>query len=216
MEWDTDAWMDTLKEELLSEFGDRLVLLGLQGSRARGEARPDSDIDVVLVVDGLDSSALVKYKKVLSRMPHANLACGFVGSPKVLAAWPRYDSFSLVMDTTIYCGSFDFMDANYTVEDALDAAKAGASMIYHAVCHGMLFDGDSLPDMVAECVKSAFFAMRALAYARTGEYPATRTRMKELASAEERVFLDAYDCPDSLDPEPLAQQLLAWASNVLS
>lgn len=216
MELNVDAWMNELKSELLEEFGDRLVLLGLQGSRARGEARPDSDIDIVLVVDLIDVSTLENYKKVLSRMQRADLACGFVGSPEILAAWPRYDSFNLVMDTNLYYGSFGFMDTNYTVSDAIDAARAGASVIYHAICHGLLFNDESLRGIESECVKSAFFVMRAMAYSRTGEYPATRERMKELTSENERAFLMAYDQPDSMNTEELARRLLAWSAAVLA
>ncbi len=135
MELNIDVWMNRLKKELEDEFGERLVLLGLQGSRARGEARASSDIDVVTVINKLDFPVLRIYKSVISRMPRADLACGFVGSPEILAAWPRYDSFNLVMDTSVYRGSFDFMNTNYSADDAIDAAKAGASMVYHSVCH---------------------------------------------------------------------------------
>lgn len=34
---DIDAWMNNLIEQLMIEFKERLVLVGLQGSRARGE-----------------------------------------------------------------------------------------------------------------------------------------------------------------------------------
>ncbi len=216
MESSIDAWMYKLQEELLAEFGERLVLLGLQGSRAREEARADSDIDIVVVIDRLDYASLQAYKEALSHMPNVDLACGFVSSPQILAGWPRYDSFNLLMDTSVYYGSFDFMDTDFTADDALDAAEAGASVIYHAICHGILFDGDALPGIVGECVKSAFFVMRALSYARTGEYPSSRSRMKEMASSGEKIFLDAYDQPDMFDVEKVAHELLIWSSSILA
>lgn len=37
------AWANDVKDKLEKEFADRLVFVGLQGSRARGEAREDSD-----------------------------------------------------------------------------------------------------------------------------------------------------------------------------
>jgi predicted nucleotidyltransferase len=40
-------------EVLRREFGDRLVSVVLFGSHARGEARPESDIDVLVIVRGL-------------------------------------------------------------------------------------------------------------------------------------------------------------------
>ncbi len=44
----------TLKERLTSMLGSSLVKLALYGSRARGDYDPDSDIDVAVIVRGLD------------------------------------------------------------------------------------------------------------------------------------------------------------------
>jgi predicted nucleotidyltransferase len=40
----------TLRQKLAQTLGDQLERVVLYGSRARGEARPDSDIDVLVVV----------------------------------------------------------------------------------------------------------------------------------------------------------------------
>jgi uncharacterized protein len=51
---DTTRWyVEHLLDALLARFGSTLVSLVLYGSRARGTHRPDSDIDVLIVVDGL-------------------------------------------------------------------------------------------------------------------------------------------------------------------
>jgi len=42
-----------LKERLSEAYGERLHAVVLFGSEARGDARPDSDIDVVVVLDKL-------------------------------------------------------------------------------------------------------------------------------------------------------------------
>lgn len=39
--------------------------------------------------------------------------------------------------------------------------------------------------------------------------------MKQLASEEERVFLDAYDDPQAFETDELAEKLLAWSQSVL-
>ena len=63
---------------------------------------------------------------------------------------------------------------------------------------------------------SAFFVMRALRYAKTGEYPPSRTAMRELATEREAMFLDAYDNPDAFETGELARALLTWSSSIVS
>jgi predicted nucleotidyltransferase len=46
------AILQTVRRELALTLGDRLDTIILFGSRARGEARPDSDIDLLVVVHG--------------------------------------------------------------------------------------------------------------------------------------------------------------------
>ena len=46
----------TLKERLVGMLGNSLVKLALYGSRARGDYDPDSDIDVAVIVRGLDKA----------------------------------------------------------------------------------------------------------------------------------------------------------------
>ena len=42
--------MNKLKDELRRELGNNLLLLALYGSHARGEAQPDSDVDLFIVL----------------------------------------------------------------------------------------------------------------------------------------------------------------------
>jgi len=52
-----DAWERAVTEfagKARAELGERLVRLVLYGSRARGDAVEDSDVDLLAVVDGID------------------------------------------------------------------------------------------------------------------------------------------------------------------
>jgi predicted nucleotidyltransferase len=44
--------LQQLRAGLLALYGDRLDRVLLYGSRARGDARPDSDVDVLVVLEG--------------------------------------------------------------------------------------------------------------------------------------------------------------------
>lgn len=45
--------MAAFRAELERRFGGRVRAVTLFGSRARGDAEPDSDVDVLVVIDGL-------------------------------------------------------------------------------------------------------------------------------------------------------------------
>ena len=53
----TSALVAEFKRELQSIYGDRLKGVFLYGSRARGDAEPDSDVDVLVVLDDWDHYA---------------------------------------------------------------------------------------------------------------------------------------------------------------
>jgi len=211
-----DAWMNDLINQLKIEFKERLVLVGLQGSRARGEQREDSDIDVVVIVEDLNADDLALYRNVIQEVPHAELACGFVGSPDVLAAWPRHDVFNLVNDTNIRYGSFDFMDTEFTAEEAKLAADACASEIYHALCHTAVFEPDMLPALLQGCLKSVFFGIRAKHFAQTGKFVNSRAQLLNLVNDSERWLLQAYDKDVQMDNKELASKLLRWSNDELA
>lgn len=213
---DIDTWMNDLIDQLKTEFKGRLVLVGLQGSRARGEQREDSDIDIVAVIEDLNADDLASYRSIVQRMPHAELACGFIGSPDVLAAWPRHDVFNLVNDTDIRYGSFDFMDAEFPAEEAKLAADACASEIYHALCHTAVFEPNMLPDLLQGCLKSVFFGIRAKHFAQTGEFVNSRAQLLNLANSDEKKLLQAYDGNVQMDDQELARRLFQWSNNELA
>ena len=83
---DIQSWMDLFLKKLQIVFENRLVFVGLQGSRGRGVERPDSDIDVVVVLDSLTLEDLDAYQDLLRRMPHRELVCGFVSGRGEVAA----------------------------------------------------------------------------------------------------------------------------------
>jgi predicted nucleotidyltransferase len=64
----TAAWLDTL--------GDRLVSIVLFGSVARGTARPTSDVDVIVVADGLPRSLAERRRPFLQSWERARAVHG--------------------------------------------------------------------------------------------------------------------------------------------
>lgn len=52
--------IDELVAHYRAVFGERLVGLAIFGSRARGDARPDSDLDLLLIAEGLPRDLFVR------------------------------------------------------------------------------------------------------------------------------------------------------------
>lgn len=78
-----ESWLPLWSRAVLERFGGRVLFLGLQGSRARGEAREDSDIDTVLALCWLDTGIFPTSRAALPEAGRALLAAG----PEELFAW---------------------------------------------------------------------------------------------------------------------------------
>ncbi len=78
-----ESWLPLWSRAVLERFGGRVLFLGLQGSRARGEAREDSDIDTVLALCWLDTGIFPASRAALPEAGRALLAAG----PEELFAW---------------------------------------------------------------------------------------------------------------------------------
>ncbi|PWM40715.1 MAG: nucleotidyltransferase domain-containing protein [Clostridiales bacterium] len=190
MELDVVSWMGELCRKLSERFGKRLLFAGLQGSRQRGEAREDSDIDVVVVLDRVEAEDLAAYRSLLRDMPQGGLACGFICGLRELRGWPGYDLVALSRDTKGYYGDLLALLPPLGREDELTCVQVGAANLYHAACHTLLF-GELEPQELRGLYKSAFFLLRMDHALRTGEYVPTRKELLEkLRGARRQVLLD--------------------------
>lgn len=218
---DAFTWAEEATGKLKTEFGERLRFVGIQGSRARGEAREDSDIDLVVLLDHVDADDLVRYRAIVQSMPRSELACGFVGSERVLTAWPRHELFQFYHDTHAIFGALPDVSP-FTEADALEAARIGASGIYHATCHACVFDGDTADGILESLFKGAFFTLQALQFARTGAYPRTKAELATQLEGDEARILEvgrdwqAHRPKDDVERRELVDLLLRWSEGVIT
>ena len=84
---DASVFMDEFISALKVAFGDRVWFVGLQGSYGRGEATENSDIDTVVILDGLTSCDVRKYNEMLDTLPHRALICGFLSGKDEIISW---------------------------------------------------------------------------------------------------------------------------------
>lgn len=208
------AWAGALAQKLAARFGPRLLFLGFQGSYARGEATPESDIDIVTLLDRLTPADLDAYRETVRSMPSGDLSCGFICGEDELRGWPRQDLLSLALDTKPVLGSLEPYLPAFTPADRLEALLTAAANLYHAACHAYLYEDrdQSLPGLI----KGAFFALRLRALCRDGVYRAGKSDLSLCLQDEaDRELMDLILSPSKYPADKALTMLISWSSQVI-
>lgn len=211
-----ELWMQDYIKALKESFQNRIWLIGLQGSYARGEATESSDLDTVLILDTVSSEDLKKYSKILDTLTHREKACGFVSGKDELFAWEPSDLFQFCYDTVPYIGSLDQLLKKIRREDVRRAIWTGVCNIYHICAHNFVHEKNL--EQLKGLYKSAFFVLQAIAFLQTGQYEKDKTHLIKLLKPEDRVIL--YNSIDTKAKGKMSQceweqhgsLLLSWAS----
>lgn len=207
-----DKWLGLWREAVEGEFGaQRVYFMGIQGSRARGEAREQSDIDVVLILDALTADDAERYRKCVAALPERGKLCGFVSGRRELERWLPEELFSFCLDTLPVYGSLDELAGRVGAQDVRRAALGSVCGIYHACVHNLIHARSA--DALAELYKSAFFALRAIHCVETGERLRTRAELLSRRPEAERDLIESR--PDG-DFGSASARLLAWASEQIT
>lgn len=211
---DARFWIETLSQKLQEVFGKRLLFVGLQGSRARGECTPQSDIDAVVILDTFTPADLQAYKNILNQLPHQDKACGFISGAEELKNWPRQELFQFKNDTQDIYGHLEPLLPELTRQDALCAMQTGAGTIYHVLCHSYLH-GNIQETLPALC-KTAFFVLQAQYYLKTGLYVASKAKLLPLLTTKEQSILQvSLNGGEINNPQEICTHLLEWTSHLL-
>ncbi len=209
-----EKWAAAFAQELQNAFGARLLFVGYQGSYGRGEATPESDIDIVTVLEEVATEDLDLYRRLVRAQPQGGLACGFLCGKKELAAWPRYDLYGLVLDTKPVLGDLRDLTPAFTQEDAREALRIGAANLYHAACHTYLYSGApeaALPGLG----KAAFFCLRLQALLRDGVYRHSKRELLPALEGREKQLLALSLEPGAVEPRQAYGLLLDWCAGIL-
>lgn len=206
-------WMDAFAAAVRQAFGARVYCVGLQGSRARGEANEDSDIDVVVILDEWRAEDWLRYEALLDSLPGQDKVCGFVSGKRELLAWEPSELFGFYYDTVPWYGNLEELKTRFGMVDARRAVRIGACGIYHACAHNRLHEKSE--ELLRGLYKSAFFTLRADYFCRTGEFVRTKSELLSLLDGEAHAILAAGmgDADGSFAEQ--SETLLAWASSMI-
>ena len=215
--FDINRWLASFRKRLTQLFDDRLRFLGLQGSYGRGEATPESDIDVVVILDHAGFDDLCAYRRMLDGDSRSSQICGFVAGEDELMGWERSDLLQLYLDTRPVTGSLECLHSLFTDADIRRAVRIGACNLYHACSHNFLHARDGAT--LAALYKTARFTVRMRHLMRSGNYIASMGELARNVPEEDRRLLEiAGSITGEEDEETFGHYshlLLEWTSEVI-
>lgn len=221
MNFDLHSWLENFTNEILKHFNKRVLFIGYQGSYKRGEAAPNSDVDMVVILDKADIEDLKIYRQIVQNLPHSEKACGFFGGSQEVINWPKSDIFQLIYDTAPLYGNLDNIAPKITKEDVKTAVKNGAANLYHAAVHSFLYDKDKKSSLT-ELFKGTFFVLQALYFYKTKNYICTKKELLPLLQNQDKEILqlciDRKNFAQHNDEEIEAayNKLILWASELIT
>lgn len=210
---DIQRWMDGFAAAVRDAFGARVRCIGLQGSHARGEARADSDIDAVVILDEWRAADWDRYRVLLDGLPERSRVCGFVSGWAELLAWEPSELFGFYYDTKPWYGDLEALKTRFGPADARRAVRTGACGIYHACAHNRLHERDAV--LLQGLYKAAFFTLRADWFCRTGEFIRAGRALLPRLEGEGAAILAAGLDGAAGDLDTQSQRLLAWAGGLI-
>ena len=214
-----DAYISELVSMLKAQFGVRLCYVGLQGSYLRREATDSSDIDIMVVIDGLSVADLDSYRTIIESLTDFDKSCGFICSKKDLANWNPLEICNLLHSTKDYFGILGMLVPAYTEQDIRNFLKFSLNNLYHEICHRYIHaDQERNVQALPFTYKGAFFILQNLHYLRSGEFAGTKVELLERLDGIDRVVLErlmAYSRGENCDFAESFELLFRWCQESL-
>ena len=216
--FDINVWLDIVIKKLQNKFEQRLLFVGLQGSYNRGEATPNSDIDIVVILDNLSFEDLKKYHLIIDSMPDKDKSCGFISGREELQNWSKSDLFQFFYDTKSLIGNLQDLIQAPTIKDAKQAVKIGSENLYHTSVHSFIHSNNRAEDL-KNLYKSTFFILQAKYFNESGKYIPTKKQLLEMLNGIDRDILNIcinrnnINEKATIELENLYKMLIQWSSD---
>ena len=216
---DIESYIGRLMVLLRDRFGARLTYVGLQGSYLRGEATDTSDIDIMVVIDGLSVNDLEMYRATIQSLEHFDKSCGFICGKEDLVNWNPLEICHLLSCTKDYFGVLSELVPTYTEEDIRNFVKVSVNNLYHEICHRYIHaDREKSVAKLPGTYKGVFFILQNLYYLTHGKFVATKAELLQNLEGKNREVLErsislnnggGYDFADSFE------LLFSWCQETL-
>lgn len=185
------SYIEHLTELLTDQFESRLVYVGLQGSYLRGEATDTSDIDIMVVIDGLSVSDLDVYRSAIQTLDYFDKSCGFICSKEDLENWNPLELCHVLNSTKDCFGVLSELIPAYTETDIRNFVKVSVNNLYHEICHRYIHaDSEKNRTKLPGTYKGVFFILQNLHYLIHGTFVATKAELLQVLDGKNRAVLE--------------------------
>ena len=206
-----NGYMEAFIEKMREYFGGRLRYVGLQGSYLRQEVTKNSDIDVMVLLDGFGVEDMDAYRRILTELGHYEASCGFICDTEEFCRWNRLELCHVLHGTRDYYGYLSDFVPEYSQENVRQFTKMSLNNLYHALCHSYIHRGpDRTYPKLAGLFKSCFFVLQGIKYLETGEFIGTKRELLEKLDGTDRKVLEYAMGREISRPEEAFRLLFDW------
>ena len=215
--FDLRDYLTKLISECQSAFGERLLYMGLQGSYLRGEAKENSDVDIMIVLDSFSVRDMDAYRGILESVGDTEKACGFICGRDELARWSPMEVCQLRHTTKDLLGVLIDYLPDASREDEINYVKFSLGNLYHALCHRYIYRDRARNVQAFRGVgKELFFLIQNLHFLESGQFVLTRKALLKQVGEDDRGMLAMADLPDDFDFDRAFAAVFQWCQNAFA
>lgn len=170
-----DAILYKFKNDAITALGDNLVCLLHHGSRAKGEAHPGSDYDIIIIVKGIDEGILHDLRNLFVRHPRFS---AYVLSLRDLETLPKGNLLQFAYAKPLYG---EIRVCAPTSEEVKQYIRHSRREWLDTLRHNLLFPHplDKKARLAYYLLKNVYIYLSYLAFCESGKLPPTRKQTIE-------------------------------------
>ncbi|MBR0392936.1 MAG: nucleotidyltransferase domain-containing protein [Oscillospiraceae bacterium] len=215
--FDLDKYLADLILNCRSVFRERLLYMGLQGSWLRGEAHENSDIDIMVILDGFSVQDMDIYRGILEKTGFYEKSCGFICGKEEMKRWNPLEVCQLRHTTKDLLGVLTDFLPHATRNDEINYVKLSLGNLYHELCHRYIHaDRDKNAARFRGTCKNVFYLIQNLHFLESGCFILSKKELKEAVAQEDRLILELDELPDGYDFDQAFSSLFVWCQKAFA
>ena len=211
-----NIYLKNLISACRTSYGARLSYIGLQGSYLRGEATENSDIDIMVVIDGFTVADMDTYRAIIESLGSSEKSCGFICGKEDLARWNPLEICQILHTTKDIVGELKSLVPDYTREDERNYVILGINDLYHALCHRYIHaPREKSVEKLPFFGKPLFFIIQNLHYLESGDFILRKQDLRSSVCEDDRKMLDIGSLPEGYDFDEQFANVFEWLKKAM-